>query len=106
MKLIIFLIWAHFIADFLLQSNMMAQKKSESIYWLSIHSAVYGLVMMLFGWKFGLINGFLHFIVDGITSRINKGLWKDGNMHWFFVGIGADQAIHITTLIMLAPVLR
>jgi len=103
MEIFLYLIWAHFIADFPLQSNMMAQKKSESIYWLSIHSAIYGIVMMMFGWKFGLINGFLHFIVDGVTSKINKNLWKDKNMHRFFTGFGADQAIHLSILFITLP---
>ena len=79
MEIIIYLIWAHFAADFLLQSNTMAQKKSEDIFWLTMHSIVYGAVMCIFGIMFGIVNGLLHFIVDAITSRINKNLWKDGN---------------------------
>ena len=93
------LVWIHFIADFICQGDKMAVNKSTSVKWLSIHSLVYTLPFLLFGWKFAVLNGLLHFGVDLITSKINKQLWEDKKVHWFFVGIGADQAVHMTLLV-------
>jgi hypothetical protein len=76
----------------------MAQGKSSSLKWLSIHATVYTLPLMLFGWQFALINGICHWGVDFITSRITKHLWEKKDVHNFFVVIGLDQAIHLTIL--------
>jgi hypothetical protein len=92
------LIWIHFIADFLLQSDEMAKNKHSSDKWLGLHSLIYCACFFLYGWKYVIINGIAHFVVDRITSRCTFKLYADGKYHWFFVVIGLDQAIHITIL--------
>ena len=93
------IIWLHFIADFFLQNDKMALNKSSSNKWLGIHVAVYSIPFLwFFGWKYALFNGVAHFITDWISSRLAKKLWMDGERHWFFVVLGADQAVHMTCL--------
>ena len=43
---------------------------------------------------------FEDFVTDFITSRITSKLHAKGEIHWFFVVIGLDQAIHLTTLVL------
>ena len=95
------IIWLHFIADFILQSTDMGTKKSSDIKWLITHCAVYTLPFVIMGWKFALITGLLHFCVDFVTSKITSYFWKREEVHWFFVTIGWDQAVHMSIFIIL-----
>jgi len=96
---IVVLFWLHFIADFLLQSSYMALNKSKDIKALAWHCLVYSIPFFWFGWKFALLAGILHFPVDFITSKITSRLWDKKEVHWFFVVIGFDQAVHMTVLV-------
>ena len=97
---IILIFWLHFIADFVLQSNWMAENKSKNNVALLVHVFVYSIPMLVFGIEFAALNLLLHFITDWVTSRWSKHYWKKGEVHNFFVVIGFDQAIHMTTLIL------
>ena len=134
MTIPISLLIAHFIGDFVLQSDWMATNKSKL--WLALwwHTWVYSFVMF-FGatavlgltpivTAFWAITFITHFITDAVTSRITGRLWfvrviepcngpgkkfygsfDCGNRHWFFVMIGFDQLIHFTTLALTLRVL-
>lgn len=102
----LYIIWTHFFADFVCQSDKMATQKSSSFKWLTIHASVYTLPFFIFGWQFALINGAAHWITDAITSRITKHLWIAKEVHWFFVVIGLDQSIHFTTLYLTQGLIK
>lgn len=100
------LIWLHFISDFVLQNNYMARGKSKSNLILLLHVFVYSIPFLLIGWKFAILNGVFHFIVDWVTSRGTSYLWKRQEIHWFFVVIGLDQACHFTIMLLLINFLK
>ena len=91
------LVWLHFIADFVLQSDRVAVAKSSDNIVLAAHVFIYSLPFIWCGWQFVAVNAVAHFITDYVTSRITSRLWLK-KRHWFFVVIGADQAIHLSTL--------
>jgi hypothetical protein len=107
------LLFSHFVADFLFQNDWMALNKSKSWSVCLLHAVVYTIVMISIGfayfpleiWTFGtmieifIFNGICHYIIDFITSRINAYLWKREKRHWFFVTIGVDQFLHSAILI-------
>ena len=124
--LILQVVFAHWVSDFVLQSGWMATNKSRNWWALSSHVAVYtaslGVIMLVSGAFFlqevyehapnaviyamtpvafllwVAINGILHFITDAITSRITTQLWIKGDMHNFFVVVGFDQLVHYICL--------
>lgn len=111
MRVIYVLLVAHFVADFVCQTDWMAQNKSKRWDALALHVAVYGAVLGAFAMfavgrigitAFLLPNILAHFAQDAITSRINSRFWQAKQVHWFFVGIGADQLLHYVTLFATA----
>lgn len=97
---VIILLMLHYIADFILQSNTMATRKSTSNKWLGIHVGVYSSVFVLVSPLYAIINGVIHFMVDYVSSRVASHFRKREEWHNFFMIIGLDQLIHIVTLIM------
>lgn len=119
MRLIYTILIAHFVADFICQSDWMAINKSKRWDALGWHVLVYTAVIGLFVsvilppspypytslTLFGLwvvMNAGAHFVQDAVTSRINAQLWQANQRHWFFVGIGFDQLVHYITLLLTA----
>lgn len=99
LKIFFLLIWLHFLGDFIAQTNEMALNKSSSNKWLLIHVSVYSIPFLLFGPLFAVINWVLHFATDYCTSRLAKYYNSRNNTRAFFVVLGCDQAIHLTTLV-------
>lgn len=94
MTTIYVLLVAHFVGDFICQSDWMALNKSKRWDALALHAGMYiatlmltllvGLWLVLGGdteiggppWVwFMVVNGAAHFVQDAITSRINARLW-------------------------------
>lgn len=107
LPLVVSMIGLHFIADFILQSQWMAENKSKRLDALTAHCVIYGLCFLVpFGIVFAGVNAGLHFAVDFVTSRITATLWQKQQWHWFFVVIGADQFIHYSCLFGTHELLR
>lgn len=109
--------FAHWVADFIFQADEMAKGKSTYNFYLGSHVIVYSIIMLMITFPlsifvewitfehvvvFAIFNGTVHFFVDYVTSRLSKKQWERGNIHNFFVIIGADQLIHILTLLISA----
>lgn len=112
------LVWQHFFADFVCQNSYMALGKSKSNKPLLLHIAVYTSTFFFWGVKFALINGMTHMITDYYTSRFTSKMWalgiKESNPEFkgrpigfrlFWIGIGFDQAVHMTILLYTAKYL-
>jgi len=115
-EMFVYLLAVHWVADFVFQNDQMAQNKSTSNKWLSIHVGMYTAVAMLFSvsvFALGgrimvvkvvtmwLLNAPLHWVTDYLTSRWSSRLYKAERRHDFFVVIGFDQLIHHVTLAAL-----
>jgi len=125
--LVLQIVFAHWVSDFVLQSGWMATNKSKNRRALLAHVATYTASMTVLMFimalllsdtviKFNMINGIilamtpsaymtwillngvLHLITDAVTSRITAKLWMRGDMHNFFVVVGFDQMVHYTCL--------
>jgi membrane-bound metal-dependent hydrolase YbcI (DUF457 family) len=103
---VLVIVWAHWFADFILQSDYHAVNKSKDNFVLFQHICWYSIPMTLIGliipinllWV--IVNAILHAMTDYVTSRMTSKLWQQEKRHWFFVTIGADQAIHMTCLFL------
>lgn len=114
-SVIYLIIWTHFVADFILQTHAQAQNKSSSNLWLGKHIASYSAGLFAALWLsnrapatfivYVLVNAAAHFATDWVTSRMTSKLWKAQRIRHFFWVIGADQAIHMTTLLATLPLL-
>lgn len=100
MGIYIAIVWVHFIADYILQTDNIAINKSKNIKSLIFHCLIYSIPLFIFGWKFAIINGILHFCVDYVTSKISANLWMTDQRHLFFITLGFDQAVHLTCLFL------
>lgn len=119
--IIIYLLFTHFVSDFIMQTDVQAKGKSTSLYWLTMHILSYGgtllfsgvfylLIMFIFGTNlfhlipliigYVVLNMGLHWVTDFFTSKQTKRLWEAKKVHHFFVMIGFDQFIHSVCLIV------
>ena len=104
---LVIILFGHWVGDYLFQTNKMAQLKSSSIHWLSIHALVYTLTLTLFSFlvlplefalQFSIMNGAIHWMTDFFTSKLSSKY--RGRPRIFFPILGFDQFIHSITLVM------
>ena len=102
----LYLLAAHWFADFVLQTHWQASNKSKNNRALARHVLVYTSCLTVasvalfgvVGLAYGLFNGALHLATDAVTSRITARLYAKQDWHNFFVVVGFDQLIHQVTL--------
>jgi len=103
------LVWIHFLADFIFQADKVALAKGKDNKVLVLHVTIYIATFIPFAlWYFTPhqasmflgVNWLAHFVTDYISSRLTTKLYQAGERHWFFVVIGADQALHFTALFL------
>lgn len=107
--LIVFFL-THFFADFVCQTDTMAQKKSNSLKWLLIHCLMYGAVsytcLSYLVWDLTLFLNYCvfltltHIVIDFVTSKLTRHYWSIGKRHEFFSIIGLDQLLHQITILL------
>lgn len=122
--IVIYFLFFHWLADFVLQTLWEQTTKSYSVRALTSHVYTYSAVTT---WAFWLYTGYLtiikhltpihmsmfwffifivffgvvfitHWITDFITSKITSRLYKQQKIHKFFVVVGIDQFIHVVQL--------
>ena len=97
-NLLIRLLIAHLLADFIFQTKKMVQNKEWFSKYMLLHIAiVYIATAVLSGWwLLSAIIAVLHYITDGIKITLkNKGKIKDS---WLFI---ADQKVHFLVIIIV-----
>src|SRR5689334_2292424 len=106
------LLFFHWVADFVFQTDWMATNKSKEWKPLLIHTSTYASIMAVcaviilpaktcfMAIPFGIVTFILHTGQDYITSRLNARLWESGKRYECFVSIGLDQLIHFVQLII------
>lgn len=118
------ILFIHWVADFVLQTDEQAKNKSKSWKALLSHTFNYSLmwysILVIFsvwgnhfggpkpqdlGWSpwmalFPIVTFVCHTATDYFTSRLNSKLYAKGDVHNFFVSIGFDQWLHAAQLLL------
>lgn len=100
--------FAHWMGDFVLQTEWMAINKSKLWRALTAHVAMYSAVLAVLAfalapsWQVALqfigVNAALHFVTDAVTSRVSSYFWDKNDLRFFFVTLGLDQFLHFVAL--------
>lgn len=126
---LVYLLFLHFLADFILQPREMGRQKSEKFKYLFQHLLIqffvffFGLMVimpdtyMLFALGNALVHGLIDWNIWNLyklsvwkrrRSDIElvgreqlKKTWKYWDDHWFYVTIGLDQFLHAATIVVL-----
>ena len=88
MELLYKLLICHFVGDYVLQIDFLANTKGKNWWHLIAHCILYSLPFFLafgFDWKIGVIIG-VHIITDALKAR------------WHKINYVTDQLIHIATI--------
>ena len=114
--IVLYVLTAHFIADFVFQKTKTGLLKSKDNVILLSHVITYVVILAilmvpvlgLHGWGQGaglyaLVNGVLHFPTDFISSRLSSKYYKEGRLYAFWKVIGLDQLAHYAGLFLTLP---
>ena len=118
---ILMILFAHFVGDFVVQPDNVAQNKWHSNKALTIHVALYTLMLFLFVWLFiipttdfdtwycylwwAVINGVFHWMTDYVISKDRKMYWDEKDYRMYFIMVGIDQMAHYAVLAITYSIL-
>jgi hypothetical protein len=110
----IWVLFCHWLGDFVFQNSWIALNKSRKSLVLGLHVLIYSVVLLigcalLFGPAYGMLavlglvgaNAGLHLVTDAITSRCSRHFLDTKQLTFFWWTIGFDQFLHVITLIIL-----
>lgn len=112
MTILLNLLLAHFIADFLLQNRQLVETKKYSVLPILLHSLIVGVVSFVFVRMFaiGVFIFISHFIIDFAKNRITKYIAKSSTESQFYISeillFILDQVLHIAVIIFLLNIFR
>lgn len=107
-KLILFILLIHFLADFALQTHWQASNKSTNFIALNQHVFSYSIIWLIasyiwfeseYALLFWLITYTAHLATDFFSSKASKHFFDKEDYHNGFVIIGIDQVAHYIQLI-------
>lgn len=110
--IVLYVLAAHFIADFVFQTTNTGIRKSKDFGVLSDHVATYmgvmmALMMVVLDWRsailYGLLNGAMHLPTDFISSKLSSKYYAEGRLYAFWKVIGIDQLAHYAGLFFTLP---
>ncbi len=118
-QLFLLLLGGHYLADFPLQAQFMAENKgwvfirSIGFHTLTAHAAIHGLVAGLLSQSLliALTVGITHWLIDfGKASRLltdkyphTKGARQGGQTHGLY-GINIDQLLHVSVILLAVTI--
>jgi Protein of unknown function (DUF3307) len=115
---ILILIFTHWVADFVCQTDYMATGKSKEWKPLLTHTFIYSFIFLFVTLFIGgtsevigcrlpgtimwlaPITFVFHTATDYYTSRVNSMFWEKKEVHNFFTSIGFDQFLHYAQLLI------
>jgi hypothetical protein len=112
--LIIYVLFVHFVSDYVFQSNSIIEYKSKHWVWLMIHVLSYISILTVgiligslffkynlgFIWKFLLININAHWITEYFTSRRIEKYRKKSKTRNMMLLIGLEQFIILSAIFL------
>lgn len=108
----------HFICDFVLQNNDMVKDKGTYLgvggVKHAFHHAVgtFLVLMIVLPWDlgahlaaivFGCLDGFIHYHIDYVKTKLSRGTTPADQKFWIL--LGADQGLHYLTYVGLIAIL-
>ena len=109
------ILFAHYIADFIMQPDRIARSKHDNFISLLQHAALYGCSMYLLVFipltvvlmyspisvlKYTAINTVAHLVCDFFSSKLSHKYFSKENYWAGFAVVGFDQFVHVVVLLL------
>ena len=104
--MIIAMLMAHLVGDFLLQNDTIARWKSRELKGVLVHGTIVLVVTLLFAlafdatwWPWALFIGLTHTLVDAIPLWLTRRMSQPGTGTFVLTRLLVDQTIHVSIII-------